>query len=418
MSLYSAMYTSVTGLTTSSQDLGVVSDNIANANTIGFKGSRASFQDILGMNYGPRGQGGLGARLQAIQKILTQGALTSTGLATDLALQGPGFFMVEAPDGTAAYTRAGQFTVDEQGDLVNLEGLKVQGYGADPITGTVNGTVGSLQVGNASAPPNATTTVQATANLNSNATDQTVSPWDINDPNSYDHAISTVIYDSLGNPIEAQVQFEQTGPSTWRFHIVTDGGNLNGGTPGVLTEIGQDTLTFDPADGSFVSQGATTFSIDVATGGLAPQDVDFDFSTMTSAAAQKSSTSFISQDGYQQGELANIQIDNEGNIVGAFTNGESRTLGQVAIADFAGADKLERLGGNMFRETRDSGPPVVGAAGTGGRGTLVAGALELSNVDLAGEFVRMIVAQRGFQANGKAITTADTLLGELMQLKR
>ncbi len=417
MSLYSAMYTSVTGLTTSSQDLGVVSDNIANANTIGFKGSRASFQDILGMNYGPRGQGGLGARLQAIQKILTQGALTSTGLATDLALQGPGFFMVEAPDGTAAYTRAGQFTVDEQGDLVNLEGLKVQGYGADPITGQVSGTLGSLQVGNASTPPNATTEIIARGNLEASAPNQINTPYDPNDSDSYEHSISTVVYDSLGNAIEAQIHFVQNGtPDDWTFHVVTDGGNLNGGTPGVLTEVGQGDLTFDTT-GAVTAQSATTFSFDFSTGGTAPQDIDIDLSDIT-ANANTSATSFISQDGYTAGELANIQIDNEGNIVGAFTNGESRTLGQVAIADFAGADKLERLGGNMFRETRDSGPPVVGAAGTGGRGTLVAGALELSNVDLAGEFVRMIVAQRGFQANGKAITTADTLLGELMQLKR
>lgn len=415
MSLYSTMYTSVTGLETTSQELGVVSDNIANANTIGFKQSRASFADIMGANLGTRGQLGLGARLQAVQKILTQGALTSTGLATDLAIQGPGFFMVAMPDGQTAYTRAGQFTIDNEGFLVNLDGLRVQGYQAN-AAGAVGGTLGELQVGDASTPPQATSEVEFAGNLDSSAVDSGLA-YDPNDPDTYEFSTSTVLYDSLGNAVSATVHFKKTAvPGEWETHVVVDSASQQSPTTTPLTEIDSGTLTFD-TDGNLTAQtmtGAPGFS---PVGATQPQAVTYTFDDMTQYAGP-SAMSFISQDGFAAGELANISIDNDGTVTGAFTNGETRALGQVAIADFSAADQLERAGGNLYRATRAAGEPVVGVAGTGGRGTLVAGALELSNVDLASEFVRMIVAQRGFQANSKAITTVDTLLGELMQLKR
>jgi flagellar hook protein FlgE len=415
MSLYSTMYTSVTGLQTTSQELGVVSDNIANANTIGFKQSRASFSDIMGANLGSQGQLGLGARLQAVQKILTQGALTSTGLATDLALQGPGFFMVAMPDGQTAYTRAGQFTIDNEGFLVNLDGLRVQGYQAT-ADGTVGGALGNLLVGEASTPPQATESVEFAGNLDASAVDSGIA-YDPNDPDSYEFSTSTVLYDSLGNAVSATIHYKKTAnPGEWETHVVVDGANQQGGTAGVLTEVDSGTLTFD-TDGNLTAQAMTGAPGFLPVGATQPQPVTYAFDDMTQYAGP-SAMSFISQDGFAAGELANIRIENDGTIMGAFTNGESRALGQVAVADFSAADQLERVGGNLFRATRGAGEPVFGAPGTGGRGSIVAGALELSNVDIASEFVRMIVAQRGFQANSKAITTVDTLLGELMQLKR
>jgi flagellar hook protein FlgE len=422
MSLYSSLYIGVSGLTTNSTELSVVGDNVANANTIGFKGSRAAFEDVLGASLST-GQLGLGTRLQMVQKILTQGALTTTGLATDLAIQGQGLFIVNKGD-QSFYTRAGQFTLDSGGYLTTLEGLRLQGYGAG-ATGDLTGNLGDLLVGEADAPPLATTEVIAQANLDADA--PIVGPFDIDNPQATSNfSTTTTVFDSLGRSQQVSIYFEKTADGEWSYHALVDGGGITGGTAGTPVEVAAGTLTFD-TDGKLVDAQQTLDDF-LPNGATQPQPLNFNFGTSINAGgdgtggitqfAAPSATSFLSQNGFGSGDLARITIDDEGRVIGRFTNGQTRVLGQVALASFAAPDQLERVGGNLFAATQPSGEPVIGGPGSGGRGSLVAGALEQSNVDLASEFVRMIVAQRAFQANAKTISTADQLLGELVQLKR
>jgi flagellar hook protein FlgE len=427
MSLISSLYTGMTGLETNTQDLAIIGDNISNANTIGFKESRAAFEDQLSESLLGAGQIGFGSKLQMAQQIDTQGSLTSTGNATDLALQGPGLFVV---NGTHAgitgdfYTRDGQFTLDKNGDLVTLEGLKVQGYQAD-ANGNVTGTVGDLDLGNASINPKATTNVTMKANLRA---DSPILPaWDPTQAAATSNFNTGVtIYDSLGTAHSASVYFHQDASGTWEWHAMADGGGLQGGVAGTPTEIASGTLNFD-SNGALTAETQTSNFNPI--GATQPQALNFNFGDPTSVAggtglagvtqfAQDSAVSFASQDGWTSGQIQGVQVDTDGNVTGAFSNGQTRVLGQVAVANFAATDRLARVSGNLLAETGDSGTASIGVAGTGGRGSIAGGSLEQSNVDLATEFVNMITAQRGFQANGKTVNTADQLLQELISLKR
>jgi flagellar hook protein FlgE len=429
MSLVTALYTGATGLQSNSQELSVVGDNIANSNTIGFKASRAAFADAMADNLlgGSAGQRGLGVKLEAIQKIVSQGALTNTGLATDLAVQGNGLFVVK---GSASgqtgtyYTRAGQFTVNKDGFLVNLDGMRVQGYTADQTGNVRASAVGDLKVGNSTASPRASTAVTVRANLQADATPPAA--WDPANPSTTSNfATSVTVYDSLGKGHQVDVYFRKNATGDWEWHGLTDGGGLTGGTAGTPTEIAAGTATFD-GEGrlSAVTTGVNSFN---PAGATNPQPLTFNFGTPApggtgvdglTSFASPSAASFLSQDGFSSGELSRISIDAKGQIVGGFTNGDTRVLGQVAMATFGAPDQLLRVGGALFQEMPNSGPANVGAPSTADRGSVVAGALEQSNVDLASEFIRMIAAQRGFQANSKTLTTADSLLNELVQLKR
>jgi len=428
MSLLTALTTGTAGLQANSTELSVVGDNIANANTIGFKSGRAAFEDqlmqqLIGVSGG--GQVGLGTRLQAIQRIITQGALTTTGLATDLALDGSGYFVVKGNHGgvnSQFYTRAGQFTVDQSGFLTNLEGLRVQGY-PNSTTGQAIGGLGDLQVGTATAPALPTGKITLRANLNADAAVQVFDPT--NPTTTSNFSSTTSIYDSLGKQHTVDVYWNKSAAGTWEFHAMTDGGSLNGGTAGTPTEIATGSLDFD-TNGKLISVNQSS-NFD-PLGATTPQALTFNFGDPTGLGgtglagvtqfASPSATTFTGQDGAPFGALTGVQINGKGEVMGAFTNGTTRVLGQVAVAEFQAADRLQRSGGNLLTETIESGQPTIGAPAEGGRASIVAGALEQSNVDLAGEFVRMIAAQRGFQANSKTITTADQLLQELMQLKR
>lgn len=429
MSLLTALASGTTGLESSSIDLSVVSDNIANSNTVGFKSGRAAFEDALAqtvLGMGHTGEVGLGSRLSTVQKILSQGALTSTGLATDLALQGDGYFVVRGSyngQQTSFYTRAGQFTVDDAGYLVNLQGLRVQGFQADP-TGALSGTVGDLLVGTASAQPSPTSRVTLKANLQADATIPAAwDPTDASDTSNF--SSSSTVYDSLGTAHDVQVFYRRTGGGTWEWHAMTDGAGVTGGTAGQLSEIASGQLTFD-TQGRL--QAVTETSDFDPANAVQDQPLTFDFGDAVSAGgtglagvtqfASDSTTTFVGQDGFGSGQLASVSIDAQGFVNGTFTNGQTRVLGQVAVADFPASDQLQRTGGNLYSQTVASGQPVVGVPGSGGRASIVSGSLEQSNVDLSEQFVRMISAQRAFQANSKTITTADALLQELISMKR
>lgn len=429
MSLLSSLTSGTAGLASASSDLSVISDNIANSNTVGYKAQRAAFEDALAQNVvGGTGQVGAGSRLQAVEKIMTQGALQSTGVATDMALQGDGFFVVTGTSlagrtGTFL-TRAGQFTVDRTGYLVNLDGLRLQGFAAD-ATGKTTSTVGDILVGNATSQPRATSELTFRANLQADAPIPAAA-WDpAQAAATSSFSTAFTLYDALGKETAAQLYFRRTGTGTWDYHAVVDGGAVQGGAVGTPTEIASGALTFD-GQGLLQDVQPATGSFSPATGGT--QTLAFDFGDPTSSGgsglagltqfASPSATTFVGQDGYAAGQLSSLQIDRTGTVLGVFTNGQTRAIAQVGIARVASPGQLERTGGNLYATTLDSGAAVLGAAGEGGRAFVTAGSLEQSNVDIAEQFVRMIAAQRAFEANSKTITTADQLLSELIAMKR
>jgi flagellar hook protein FlgE len=433
MSLISSLYTGASGLEANSTDLSVIGDNIANSNTIGFKESRAAFEDAMSQQMIGAGtslsQVGLGTQLESVQKVLTQGALTNTGIATDLGIDGNGFFVVSgAHNGTDGqfYTRAGQFTLDNTGTMVNLEGLHVQGYTAN-TAGVVGTTPGDLKLGDAAWPAVATTTVGLTGNLNaSQAVPVPAVAFDPLNPTATSQASGSITtYDSLGTAHQMDVYFVKTAAGAWDWHGLTDGGGLTGGVAGTPTEVANGTLTFDTSGNLTAMTQASNFN---PINAVNPQPLTFNFGdpTATGGTGLLGITQFTnasgmtktSQDGFAAGSLTHVAIDKDGTINGTFTNGQSRVLGQVATALVAAPDQMDSVGGNLFAVTAGSGQATLGAAGSLGRGGVVAGTLEQSNVDLANEFVRMIAAQRAYQANGKTVVTADALLQELMQIKR
>lgn len=431
MSIMKALNTAASGIRSHGEALSIVGDNIANVNTVGFKRSRANFSDMLGRSIAGGSampQPGAGSKVGSIQQMWEQGALLSTGAPTDLALNGGGFFMV---NGNVAgvegnhYTRAGQFFLDDEGYLTNPEGLRLQGYPAD-ATGAVGGTVGDLSVEGDTLAANPTASIDVAANLDADAA--VPAAWDPTDPSGTSNFSTNVtVYDSLGASHELTVYYRKSGANTWEWHAMADGAEVTGGTPGTPFEGASGTLTFT-TDGKLDTETTSASSWDFVDA-TAAQAITFDFgdSLTTDSGtglggstqyAAPSSVTGLSQDGYGAGEVAGVSIGQDGTIMGVFTNGQRRTLGQVAVADFASVDGLERSGQGLWTETQASGEALVGAAGTGGRGAVVAGALEGSNVDLAREFVDLIAYQRGFSANSRIVTTADEMYSELVNLKR
>jgi len=424
MSLMSAMSTATSGIAADNTELAVISNNIANASTVGYKDQRTDFETTLSQSMvGSPGQVGLGASA-SVQTLLSEGSLTNTGNATDLALQGSGYFMVsgnyEGQAGTF-YTRDGEFSVNSTGYLVNQAGLDVQGFSAN-AAGVLSGVTGNLLVGNAQAQPVATTTVKMQGNLQSSAADMVFNA--ASPTTTSDFSTNVTVYDSLGAAHAVQIFFTNTATG-WQWNAMTDGAGLTGGTAGTLTQVANGTLNFNAQGALTAETQASAFN---PIGATNPQPLTFNFGTPTGGGgtgldgitqfASASATTTISQDGYAAGSLSNIQVGQNGTISGVFSNGQTRVLGQVAVAGFPAADQLASVGGNLYAATQSAGQPVVGAPGAGGLGSVASGALEQSNVDLSTELVNMIEGQHAFEANSKTITTADTLLSELIQMKR
>lgn len=427
-----AMYSGVSGLRAEGEALGVVGDNIANVNTVGYKGQRAIFEDVLGHSIlagTAAALPGSGVRVSKVQQLFTQGSLSNTGVATDLALNGDGFFTVGGTvDGITGnfYTRNGQFVIDNSGYLVNQSGLQVQGYAADPNTGVVSASISSLQAPTSAIPPKVTDLMEITANLDASATTPAAA-WDPTDPSQTSNfSTSMQVFDSLGGAHTVDVYFRKTAANTWDYHALTDGADLVPAAVGNV-EIGAGSLAFN-SDGALTGVTTTTAISASFAGATANQAIALDFGTPlgpsstgldgTTQFASKSSVSSQSQNGYTSGDFAGLAVDGQGLVQGLYTNGEKLAIGQLAIAKFRSNDGLGRAGQNLWIETRDSGTAALGAAGSGGRASVSAGAVESSNVDLAEQFVGLIQHQRSFSANSKTITTADEMLQELIQIKR
>jgi flagellar hook protein FlgE len=429
MSINRAMYAGVSGLTAESSTLSIVGENVANTNTVGYKRSRATFENMLGGAIGAADTGGGGVRLGRTQQIFAQGALLNTGQATDLALSGDGFFVVKGNVGGVSgefYTRAGQLTVRNDGVIVNPQGMQIQGYLAHS-DGTFDANVAEIKLSTAQLPPKTTSTIDLTANLDASATTPTAA-WDPQNPGAGSNlSTSLTVYDSLGKAHALDVYFRKSATG-WDVHALAKGDELAGGPAGQNVEIGTGVLTFDqsgalqdvdwsanPPDASFT--GATpnqpftfNFGNPIADGGSGLGGTT-QFGSASAVSAQ-------SQDGYASGDLAGVKIDSEGVVSGVYSNGQTVAAGKIAIAKFRSNDGLGKAGQNLWVATRESGDAAIGAAGQGGRGAVVSGSLEQSNVDIAEQFVDLIAHQRAFQANSKTITTADQMLQELMTIKQ
>lgn len=409
----------LSGLTAESTALSTIANNLSNQNTTGYKDKVVLFSDLFYQNLGTSGAGdpiqlGAGTQVGSTPSLFTQGSVSATGVSTDVAIQGSGFFVVQDASGGIAYTRAGDFS-ELNNYLVTPSGQQVLGYPA--VNGVVNtGTaIGPLQLGaGIISPPNATTNVELTTNLDaaSNVGDTFSTP--------------VTVYDSLGASHVLTFNYTNSGPGAWNYSITIPAADVGGSGNPVVVKSG--TLAFDN-NGNLTTPAADVAGITIgppATGALSDGASNLTFTwqlynngagLMTQVAAA-SSASAISQNGASSGSLKNFTIGSDGTITGSFSNWKTQALGQVALASFANNDGLQLQGNTDFTPTLASGQAVVGAPNAGGRGSLSGGALELSNVDIATEFANLIVAQRGFEADAKAVTTFDQITQDTIALKQ
>jgi flagellar hook protein FlgE len=426
--MLSSLYTAITGMNANGTWLSVIGDNIANMNTTGFKASRVAFGDVLAGVVGSL-QVGRGVLISDISPLFTQGSFETTSNGLDLSIDGDSFFMVNDA-GAIYYTRAGQFSTDKDGYIVNPEGLILQGYLAD-TSGNITGTLGDLQIAVGQSLAQATATASITLNLDATSDIQT-SAFTLdgngdgtdNDPLNYNFSNTMTVYDSQGGAHQVTLYFVKTADNTWDVHYI----NPDPATPSVLVDAGTQALTFDTNGALINDNSGAAINLDFGGSVTTPQAVSFDYGTGiaeggtgldgTTQFASDFGVMNLSQDGYPAGSLDNMTISENGIITGIFTNGQTRAIGQIGLAKFIAPDSLAKLGRNLYSESFDSGQPIVGMADTSGLGRVLSNSLELSNVDLADEFVKMISAQRGFQANSRIITTTDELLQELVNLKR
>lgn len=420
-----SMFSAVSGLRNHQTMMDVVGNNISNVNTTGFKSSTTVFQDVLSQVL--RGAGaatanaggtnpatiGLGSRVAGITTNFSQGALQLTGRATDFAIQGDGFFVVNQ-GGNLLYTRAGSISADALGRLVTQDGAFLQGWQAD-ATGNVNpnSPIGNvvIPVGDIIAPVQ-TSTMRLGGNLPADA--------EVGDM----IANSELVYDSQGNAVTVRFEFTKTAADTWEavYRYVDAAGVAQPTPPAAGSAITGGTLTFD-ASGELTSGFTLTIPGGTIPGFAPGEDIDL---SLGAAGASNRLTQFgsmstlgiLDQDGSAAGTLQSFTVGQDGTILGAYSNGRNRAIGQIALATFNNPEGLEKMGGSNYRPTINSGLAQLGVAGQGGRGLISVGTLEMSNVDLAAEFTNLIVAQRGFQANSRVVTTSDELLQEVVNLKR
>lgn len=406
MAIISSLYTGVSGINANGTAMSIIGDNLANANTVGFKSSRASFGDILSQNLGGSGnmQVGRGAMLTGVSSLFNQGSFQTTDSGLDMGLDGDGFFIVNDPNGAPFYSRAGQFSVNKDGYLVNPEGYKVQGYQAS-ATGTITGAIGDISLSASSLAPVATTSATINANLNAGDSVPSVAPFNANNSATYNFSSGMTLYDSLGNGHMENLYFVKTAANAWNVYAPgsTAAGGLLGG------------LTFSAATGALTAGSPLAATFNYA--GASAVNASFDLSSTTQYGAPSVIVA-QNQNGYPSGSLRSVSVDQSGIMSGLFSNGVTRAVGQVALGNFQNPNGLSKFGRNLYASTLDSGQVIIGAPGTGRFGRVLSNSLELSNVDMAGEFVKMITFQRGFQANSKIITTSDEMLAELINIKR
>ena len=407
-SLLSSLYTGVSGLSANSEAMGIIGDNISNVNTVGFKSSKAVFSDLFSTvlaNGSTTRQLGRGSQLSGTLKEFSQGAFEASSNALDMALDGSGFFVVNNGSGNQ-YTRAGQFRLNDNGLVQTVTGQTLQGQRV--TNGTVSSTVESIDLAGVQSSPEATTSFTLGANLDASSS----STATFNSPIS--------IYNSVGTQVTASIQFTKVdGANSWTYNISTSEGTLTSGASGTVSFDNSGNLTSPVTDPSIVIDYSASAS-PALTQTLSWDLVNSSGTTngkLTGFAAASNNNSLV-QDGFSTGTLVGLTTDSKGIISGLFNNGQTDKLFQVTLGDFLAPTGLQRAGANLFSETADSGQVVLGTAGTGGFGGITGQSLELSNVDLAEQFVTMIQTQQAFQASARIITTADDLMTEAVNLVR
>lgn len=418
-----SMYSGISGLKNLQTKLDVIGNNVANVNTYGFKKSRVTFSDAMnqtvsGASAATANKGGtnskqigLGSTIATIDTIHTQSSLQTTGRDLDLGISGDGYFVIKQGD-SLSYTRAGNFYLDDNGTLVNANGLKVQAYKIDE-NGKRSKTIGDVAVNvNAILPAITTAKISVSGNLASDAIDGTVFSQQMK------------VVDEKGKEQTATIYFQKNGDDKWELFDEEPAalGDTSATKPKPFTSVNFD------GNGQIVAADKTQTgqTINISSGNEDDSDtavdesvqkvnLDFDFSNLTQVKG--STTALVNPDGNKEGKLESFNIGSSGEINGVYSNGLITTLGQLAVAKFSNASGLTKTGGNTFQESINSGTANINIAGEG-RGVIASGSLEMSNVDLSEEFTEMIVAQRGFQSNSRIITTSDEILQELVNLKR
>jgi flagellar hook protein FlgE len=414
----------LSGLNSTSKNLQVIGNNIANANTFGSKVARAEFSDMYAAALSGAGTStiGIGANLASVAQQFTQGNIKTTDNPMDLAINGAGFFQVTDGKSPITFSRNGQFKVDRDGFIVNNSLQKLMGYAADNQGQIQPGLAVPLQLPTGGVAPQATTYIDVEMNLDSRAgvTLPTAGAnIDFNDADTYNNATSLTVYDAKGQPVALTYYFQKAADDTWNVYATANGDSVLGSNaaPTPVT-----TITFAP-DGSAPTSpvGAVAFDIPVTANAngastLPILGVQLNVGSATQFGSAFGVTDMV-QDGFAAGQLTAIAIEANGIIMARYSNGQSRPAGQIEVATFRNPQGLQPIGDNAWARTYGSGDPIMGVPGDGNLGVLQAGALEESNIDLTGELVNMITAQRIYQANAQTIKTQDQVLQTLVNLR-
>lgn len=431
----------LSGLNGSSKQLDVIGNNIANASTYGAKSSRAEFADVYaGALSGAGGSPvGIGVTLQAVAQQFTQGNTTTTDNPMDLAINGGGFFQVSDGKNPVVYSRNGQFKLDRDGFIVNNDQLRLLGYPADG-TGVIQpGLAKPLQLPTSGIAPKTTTEVKVEFNLDSRskvtAPNGTETGITLDAPSSYNNATSMTAYDAKGQDVAVTFYFQKSTPddagnTTWNVYATANGQPFTEDADGNAIDVDEKgnpqspytTITF-PRTGGSPSSPTTKINMNIPAGtnSLGATTLDIPNVELDLTGATENGSGFavtdLTQDGYAPGQLSGIQIENSGIVMARYSNGQSKPAGQIELATFRNPQGLQPMGGNVWSRSFASGEAVVGVPGDGNMGALKSGSLEESNVDLTGELVNMVTAQRIYQANAQTIKTQDQILQTIVNLR-
>lgn len=428
MGILTSMYTGVTGIQANGEALGVISDNIANANTVGFKTSRAEFADVVAKSLkGILGgnQIGRGTKLNGVTQIFSQGSVQQTDKATDVAISGDGFFVVDGPEGRG-FTRNGAFNFNKDGELVNGDSMILKGFKADE-DGKVTTKLDSIKLERTIIDAKKTENVDVAMNLDIRA-DVIEGGFQVEKPTeTSNYSTGVTIYDSAGNAHALTMYFSKQGDNQWKWYAAAKGEEIVGGEKGKAVVGASGSLQFT-IDGKLQAQQVDSNAFNFSKGAQPDQAINFKFGddiqsagTGLKGSTQYGSNSDIykhSQDGYTAGTLGGMSFNDDGVLAAFYTNGMTKNIGQIAIAKFENNEGLFKAGNNIFKESRNSGAANIGAPNNGGRGKVFAKSVESSTTDIASEFVNLIQMQRAFQANARTLSSSDELMQEVLNLRR
>ncbi|WP_368747518.1 flagellar hook protein FlgE [Enterobacter cancerogenus] len=387
----------ISGLNAINEQLGAISNNIANSGTVGFKSGRAEFASLYAEGQ-PLGVG----VTNVAQSISKNGTVFASASSLDLAINGQGFFVMRDSSGTTAYTRAGYMQTDSNGNLVNNQGMYLQGYPVDANGVIQTGTVGNLTISSGSLPAKATSSLDFTANLNANEEKPKTATFDPTDETSYNHTYATQVYDSLGREHTLKQYFVKTDDNTWQVHYYMDDKSMGDAKD----------MTFNEQGILLTPNGAVNLTADIPGADSISLDLNYNGTTQFGSDF---SVSKNNGNGYASGERTGQTIDKDGSVYATFSNGERLLQGQVVLANFSNPNGLSSQNGTTWTQTASSGTPLLGTPGTGLLGALTSNTLEASNVNLTDELVGLMTAQRNYQANTKVISTNDSMMTALFQ---